>query len=305
MQRRAFLFSGQGAQAPGMGKELYDAYPAAKAIFDRASAVLKRDIAALCFAGTQEELNLTENTQPCLLTVELAHLAALTARGIKPACVAGFSLGEWAALVAAQVLSVEDALNLVAVRARAMQQASPAEGGGMLVILGLSGAEVEALCAEVEGAYPCNYNCPGQVTCGGTKSAIAALTGLAEKRQIRAIPVAMSVVSHCPLIAAAADTLSLAVKDIAFADPTVPVYSNCSAKAETSGKALQENVARQLTSPVLFEKTLVAMQEAGVTHFIEVGVGKTLSGFVKKTLTGVTCSKAVDLKTLEETCALA
>ena len=285
MSKIAFLFSGQGAQVPGMMKDIVDESSAAKIVFDTADKVLGRSISELTFNGSQEDLNLTHNTQPCMLTAEIAAFKALIEKGIKPDVVAGFSLGEYAALVAAGVLATEDALRIIQIRADAMQEAVPVGKGAMAAVTKQDAETVKALCDEVDGyVIPVNYNCPGQITVSGENDAVDKLIELAKSRKIRTVKLPVSAPFHCALMAPASEKLAEAFKAISFSKPTLPCYSNVDATPYAMDADIADQLCTQAKSPVLWEQTLRNMADDGVDVFVEVGPGTTLSKFVSKTL---------------------
>jgi len=298
MEKIAFLFSGQGAQTPGMMKDIVENYECAKSVFDLADTVLKRSISDLTFCGTQEELNLTHNTQPCMIAAELAAYKALIESGIKPDVVAGFSLGEYAALVASEVLSIEDALRIIQIRADAMQEAVPVGRGAMAAVTKQNAETVQALCNEVDGyVIPVNYNCPGQIVVSGENEAVDQLIAIAKERKIRTVKLAVSAPFHCELMAPASEKLAEAFRTITFNKPTLSCYSNVDAKPYTEDTDIAKQLCLQAKSPVLWEQTLRNMAADGVDVFIEIGPGTTLSKFVSRTLSDV---KAYNVNSLEE-----
>lgn len=285
MTKTAFLFSGQGAQMPGMMKEYACLVPGAKHVFNIADASLKRSISGLCFEGTQEELNLTHNTQPCVLAADLAAGEAALASGLEPDGFAGFSLGEYAALVAAGCLALEDAFPLVQIRADAMQKAVPVGQGAMAAVMKISADEVESLCQEVDGYVVCaNYNSPVQTVVSGEASAVESLMAICKKRKIRAMALPVSAPFHCALMASAADKLAEAIAGIELHEPQIVVYMNVDSLPLSSAAALPEKMVAQAMSPVKWRQTLERMWDDGFMRFVECGPGTTLSGFVKKTL---------------------
>ena len=282
--KTAFLFSGQGAQTVGMMKDIFENSPAAKRFFEKADRILGRSISSLCFDGPQEALNLTLNTQPCVLAADLAAYAAITEAGIRPDAVAGFSLGEYAALNAAGVLKENDVFPLIQKRADFMQEAVPVGEGAMAAVMKLPVEEVKALCNEAEGyVVPANYNCPGQIVVSGETKAVDSLIALAKTRKIRAMKLPVSAPFHCEMMAPAAEKLSFYMDELCFSKPTIPVYMNVDAKVETNQDAIKNKLVAQAKSPVHWEETLRNMANDGVDTFIELGPGTTLSGFVKKT----------------------
>lgn len=283
--KTAFLFSGQGAQYPGMLKDIVEAIADARKVLNTADECLGRAISDLSFYGTQEELNLTHNTQPCVLAADLAAYAAIRSRGIRPDAVAGFSLGEYAALVASGAAAMQDVFPVIQKRADYMQEAVPVGQGAMAAVMRLKADEVEALCAEAEGyAAPANYNCPGQIVVSGEASAIDSLLSIAKQRRIRAMKLPVSAPFHCKLMEPAAESLRGPLAGITFSAPAVPMYMNVDGEKEMDPKRIQEKLLLQTMSPVKWEDTLRNMAEDGIDTFIELGPGKTLSGFVKKTL---------------------
>ncbi len=299
----AFLFSGQGAQYPGMMKDIAAECPDAKEVFDMADQTLRRKISDLCFEGAQEDLNLTHNTQPCVLASDLAAYQAIMAAGIKPDAVAGFSLGEYAALVAAGVIELNEVFPLIQKRADFMQEAVPVGKGAMAAVMKLTAEEVQALCDEVEGyVIPANYNCPGQIVVSGEAAAVDRLCELAKERKIKAMKLAVSAPFHCEMMAPAAENLAAPLQQTDFKNPVVPVYMNVDAQPENDPEAIREKLVLQAKSPVRWEQTLRNMAAEGIDTFIEMGPGKTLAGFVKKTFGDeVRFFNVTDMETLNKT----
>ncbi len=304
MSRTAFLFNGQGAQVEGMMRDLADRIPAASQVFQTADRVLGRSISSLCFEGPQAELDLTHNTQPCLLAADLAAWAALTAAGIQPQAAAGFSLGEYAALVAAGVLSTEEAFRLVQTRADAMQEAVPVGRGAMAMIGECDEGTVLELCRQVDGyVTPANYNRPGQIVVSGETAAIKALVALGRQRGIRILRIPVSAPFHCEMMKPAADRMAGTLERVRFSAPSFPIYMNCDAEPVTTADRIAEKLVRQVTSPVRWEGTLRRMHADGIDTFIELGPGTTLSAFAAKTLGEVRVLNVAGLETLEQTVA--
>lgn len=301
--RTAFLFSGQGAQYPGMMKDIAEQCPEAKAVFDTADRSLGRSISHLCFSGEQEELNLTHNTQPCVLAADLAAYRAIRAADIKPEAVGGFSLGEYAALAAAGVIGIEDAFLLVQKRADYMQEAVPVGKGSMAAIMKQTAAEVEQLCGKADGyVVPANYNCPGQIVISGETEAVDRILEIAKERKIRAMKLAVSAPFHCRMMEPAVERLKGPLSSTAFSSPSVPVYMNVDARPERETEQIRKKLLLQAMSPVRWEETLRNMSDAGIDTFVELGPGRTLAGFVKKTLgEEVRCFSVTDIDTLNRT----
>ena len=286
----AWIFPGQGSQVVGMGRDLHDRHAEARAVFEEADATLGFGLAALCFAGPEAELRRTEVTQPALLTVSAAALAVLRATGRRPAAVAGHSLGEYSALVAAGVLRFADALRIVRRRGAFMQEAVPEGQGAMAAILGLDAAAVAACCAEAAGdtggVVQCaNLNAPGQVVIAGTAVAVEAAGRRARERGARRVlPLNVSAPFHCALMEPAARRLEPLLAEVSFADATCPVWTNVEARPETRGAALRDALIRQVAAPVRWEETVRGLGAAGLTEFLEVGPGTVLAGLVRRAL---------------------
>lgn len=290
----AFVFSGQGAQYSGMGKELYENSPAAKAVFDMAEQIRPGTIKQ-CFEGTNEELSITINTQPCVFVADLAAAAAVAEKGIKPDFVAGFSLGEIAAIAFSGMLSYEEAFRLVCKRAELMNKAAKENPGAMAAILKLTPEKVEEICSEFERAYPVNYNSPAQTVVAASEEEIDALCDKVKALKGRAVKLSVSGAFHSPFMNEAAEGLAEYLKGIEFSQPNIPVYANYTAKPyEGDFKAL---TAAQVNNPVQWQKTIENMIADGADTFIEVGVGKTLTGLIKKINADV---QAVNVENKEE-----
>ncbi len=279
MSKIAFVFSGQGAQAPGMGKELYDCSPAAKAVFDLADSI-RPGTSQQCFEGTQEELNVTINTQPCLFACDLAAAKAAQERGIQPDCAAGFSLGEAAAVAFSGMLTEAEAFSMVCKRAELMNEAAQKNPGAMAAVMKLSPQQVETLCGPIENAWPVNYNSPKQTVVAASADTIDQVVEAASAQRGRAVKLAVSGAFHSPLMHSAADGLREYLVSISLREEKLPVYANLT--AEPYGEDKKETMAAQCENPVRWQKTIENMIANGVDTFIEVGVGKTLAGLIKK-----------------------
>ena len=279
MSKIAFVFSGQGAQAPGMGKELYDCSPAAKAVFDLADSI-RPGTSQQCFEGTQEELNVTINTQPCLFACDLAAAKAAQERGIQPDCAAGFSLGEAAAVAFSGMLTEAEAFSMVCKRAELMNEAAQKNPGAMAAVMKLSPQQVETLCGPIENAWPVNYNSPKQTEVAASADTIDQVVEAASAQRGRAVKLAVSGAFHSPLMHSAADGLREYLASVSLREERLPVYANLT--AEPYGEDKKETMAAQCENPVRWQKTIENMIANGVDTFIEVGVGKTLAGLIKK-----------------------
>lgn len=284
----AWFFPGQGSQAVGMGSALFEVSSAARSAFQTADRALGRSISELCFKGPDAELALTYNTQPALVATSAAVLAAIRERYPAlpaPACAAGHSLGEYSALVAAGALRLEDAVKLVELRGRAMQDAVPEGEGAMAAILGGDRAAVEALCRDARGAAvlePANYNAPSQIVISGARDAVTRAAALAPERKLKAILLNVSAPFHCSLMAPAARKVESALARVELVAPAFPVVSNVAAAENRDAASVRDALVRQVDSAVLWEQSVLAIAESGVTHALEIGPGKVLQGLVKR-----------------------
>lgn len=280
----AYVFPGQGAQFVGMGKDLYDNNPLAKEMFEKANEILGFRITDLMFAGTDEDLKQTKVTQPAIF-LHSVILAKTMGEEFKPDMVAGHSLGEFSALVAAEALSFEDGLVLVSKRAMAMQKACELTPSTMAAVLALPDAKVEELCAEVkdEVVVCANFNCPGQVVISGSVPGVdAACAKMLEAGAKRALKLKVGGAFHSPLMEPARAELAAAIEETKFNNPICPVYQNVSTKGETDQDVIKANLIAQLTAPVRWTQSVQNMIADGATHFIELGPGSVLQGLIKK-----------------------
>ena len=280
--KHAYVFPGQGSQFPGMGKAIVEQSEAAKKLVEQANTQLGFDLASIMFLGTEEELRRTDVTQPAIFLHSM--LAYTTLDDPQPAMVAGHSLGEFSALVAAGVLSFQDGLRLVAARANAMQKACELEPGTMAAVLGLEDQKVESVCAGIpEIVVPANYNCPGQLVISGSVIGIEkACIALKEAGAKRALVLPVGGAFHSPLMKAAEEELQGAIQSITFNAPSCPVYQNVVAMPVTDPATIKQNLINQLTGPVKWTQSVQAMLADGATEFTEVGPGKVLQGLIQK-----------------------
>lgn len=301
----AWCFPGQGAQFVGMGKDLYEQSAAARDVFDRADGALGDSISRLCFEGPEAELTLTANTQPAIVTTSLAVLAALRERVPNlppPAFAAGHSLGEYSALVSASALRLEDAVRLVRLRGRAMQESVAPGEGAMAAIMGLSPEAVKALCAEAaegEVVSAANFNAPGQIVIAGHANAVARACKLAGSHGGKAIPLKVSAPFHCALMAPAARALASALASVDVAALAFPVIANVDASPNSDAGMVADLLVRQVDSPVRWEESVRAMAQSGVTHVLELGPGKVLAGLIKRIAKEITVVSASDTAGIE------
>ncbi len=289
----AFIFPGQGSQHAGMGKDLVDNFPVARQIFEEANDALGFDLASLCYNGPEDDLKLTANTQPAILTTSVAAMRVLEAEtGLVPVFAAGHSLGEYSALVCAGALAFADAVSTVRQRGTFMQEAVPVGTGSMAAILGLDPAILDTVCQEAaqgQVVSPANYNSEGQVVIAGHAEAVARAVELAkEKGAKRAMLLPVSAPFHCSLMAAAAERLAMVLADITVNEMTLPVIANVEAAPNQEASRVRDLLVRQVCAPVRWQETVACMVNLGVTRYIEIGPGKVLAGLVKRAAKGST-----------------
>ena len=286
-----------------MGRGLYEAFPAVRAVYEEASSILGYDVAQLCFEGPVERLNLTEHTQPALLVSSAAALKALEPAGLTPLAVAGHSLGEYSAVFAAGGLSFRDTVALVQKRGRYMAEAVPPGTGLVAALLGLSADIVRAVCQEAASAgvvAAANFNSPGQVVIAGEKAAVERAIEIAKSKGCKkAIPLPVSVPVHTPLMQGAADRLAAEFDGVTWRDLTVPLINNAEAVALQRSADIRASLVRQLPSSVRWEESVQAMATMGVTTFVEIGPGTVLTGLVKRILPGAVTANVHDQKSLD------
>jgi len=299
----AFVFPGQGSQSVGMGKALAEAFPEARAIFERADDALGEKLSAKCFEGPDEDLKLTANTQPAILTVSVAaHAVFAKAWGKAPAYVAGHSLGEWSALAAAGAMRLEDAVRAVRQRGQFMQEAVPAGQGAMAAIIGLAPELVKQACeesAQGQVVAPANYNSPEQTVIAGDAAAVErAGARCKELGAKRALPLPVSAPFHCALMAPVQPRLAEVLRGIEIAAPAVPVVTNVEAKPNADASRIAELLVKQVVAPVRWIECVQAMAAEGVTHMVELGPGKVLAGLVKR------IDKSIEVVNVEDPASL-
>lgn len=300
MGKTAFVFPGQGAQYAGMAKDFYEAYPECREVFETASQASGLDIAKLCFEEN-EQLNQTEYTQICMLAAEMAVLRAAQAGGLTSCVNAGLSLGEYGALVASKVMSLSDACRVVRQRGLLMQEAVPV-GGAMAAVLGMNAAKIEEICGQTEGIVTvANYNCPGQIVITGEEKAVdAACAALKEAGAKRTVRLKVSGPFHSPMLAGAGEKLAEVMANVELSAFDTPYITNVTADYVTSVEGIKELLCRQVSSSVRWQQSVERMIADGVDTFIEMGPGKTLSGFMRKINRGVTMMNIENMADLEK-----
>ena len=307
VMRTAFIFPGQGSQQVGMGKELAEKQPAARQVFEEADCILGIRLSSLCFEGPDEELKLTVNTQPAILTSSIAALRALEARGARADFVAGHSLGEYTALVAAGSLSFEDALGAVRKRGLYMQEAVPPGEGAMAALIGLDLETVQAVCAEASSrgvCAPANINSPNQTVIAGHRPAVERAVESAKSMGAkRTVILPVSAPFHCELMKPAAEKLAAVFDETVFCDLNVPLVTNVDAALTTCGAGARDALLRQVASPVRWSESIKLLLDQGVTRFVEVGPGKVLSGLMRQISRQCEMLNVEDVQSLDATSA--
>lgn len=304
MGKLAFIFPGQGAQYIGMGRQIAEEFRSASLIFDQASDALGFDVRKMIFEGDEENLKITENTQPAILTASVACLQPVLERGLKPDYVAGLSLGEYTAHVVSGTFSFTDAAALVKKRGRYMQEAVPLGVGTMAAILGLDADTVIACCKEASElgvVGPANFNCPGQIVIAGEVKAVEKAMGLAkEKGAKRSMQLPVSAPFHCSLLRPAGEKLAAELEKISLGTMKIPVVTNVTAEVIKDASEVKDLLIRQVSSPVRWEESVAAMLLKGVDTFVEIGPGKVLGGFVKKVNKEARVFNIEDIETLDK-----
>lgn len=300
MSKRVFMFPGQGSQYIGMGKDFYEAFPAAKEVFELASEASKLDVAKLCFEE-EDKINQTEYTQIAMLTTEAAILKVLQNEGVSAEAAAGLSLGEYAAILAAEVMEPADVFALIRKRGIYMQNAVPT-GGAMAAVLGLDAAVIEKVCEETIGeVFVANYNCPGQIVITGEQGAVdRASEGLKEAGAKRVVPLKVSGPFHSPLLQEAGQKLSVALEKVSIAEPKIAYLSNVIADYVTEPEKIRSLLPLQVCHSVCWQQTIERLIADGYDEFVEIGPGKTLSGFMRKISREVSCSNIDKLEDLKK-----
>ncbi len=298
-----YLFPGQGSQSVGMGRALYEADSSVRALYEKANGILGYDLTTLCFDGPADQLNLTEYTQPALLVTSLAALQLFQYANLQPQAVAGHSLGEYTAIVAAQGLKGDEAIQLVQKRGRYMAEAVVPGSGLVVAVIGSTEEVVRQACKEAASfgiVAPANFNCPGQVVVAGEKAAVEQATNLLKQRGVRRIlPLAVSVPVHTPLMQSAAERLKKDIDSATWSDLKVPLINNAQARALHTASDVRASLVQQLPSSVLWEQSIRTMAEMGISRFVEIGPGKVLTGLVKRILPEATTYNVFDVESFE------
>ncbi|MFB3884364.1 MAG: ACP S-malonyltransferase [Thermodesulfobacteriota bacterium] len=304
MKQIAFIFPGQGSQYAGMGKEFHDQFRVAREIFEEADDTLRFSLSKLCFQGPEEELKLTENTQPAILTVSIAALRVLQSeKGIHPQFAAGHSLGEYSALVASGALRFAEAVQTVRLRGKFMQEAVPVGEGAMAAILGMERDQVEKICEEVssgEVVTPANFNCPGQIAIAGHAKAVERAIEKVKQEGKKAILLPVSAPFHSPLMKPAGERLEKALDGVSVGDLKVPVVTNVEAEVNISKDRVKPLLVAQVSSPVRWEESMRRMVKEGVEQVLEIGPGKVLSGLMKRIDPKIEAKNIESIETLKK-----
>jgi [acyl-carrier-protein] S-malonyltransferase len=304
MKSIAFIFPGQGSQYVGMGKELYENFSVAKQIFEEADDALRQSISGLCFKGPEEALKLTENTQPAVLTTSIAALKVIQAeKGLIPSFTAGHSLGEYSALVASEALTFSEAVKIVRLRGKFMQEAVPVGEGAMAAVLGMEREQVEKVCEEVssgEVLTTANFNCPGQIVIAGHAKAVERAIERIKQEGKKAVLLPVSAPFHSPLMKPAGERLEKALEEISITDLKIPVVTNVEAEVNTSKDRVKGLLVAQVSSPVRWEESMRKMIEKGIEQVLEIGPGKVLSGLMKRIDNRIETGNLEDLQTLKK-----